>query len=578
MMEVARDTARDVRYQPDEHPPRTLAAGMGLQAAVLVFAGIVLPLVIVVRAAGGSETHLAWMVFTALAVRGAATVFQTMRLRRFGSGHMLLTDTSGAFIAICVTALVEGGPALLSTLIVVVVPLDFVLAARLSLLRRIFTPVVLGTVMMLLVVTIMPVVFDMLTAVDDGASLAGAATSAGTSLMLIAALGLWASGAWRLWAPVIGIAAGCAVAAMFGLYDVGPVIEAPWIGLPAYSWPGFDLQFDARFWLLLPTFAFVALIGSMRIAGDAVAIQGVSWRTSRAVDFRAVQGAIKANGLGNLLAGIAGTMPNTTCSSSTPLVELTGVGARSVGVWAGIMLAGLAFLPKATATLLAIPGPVVAAYWTVLMALLFVQGMKLVVQDGLDYRKSMVAGLAFWIGLGFQNDLIFADLLGDGWRILLGNGMATGGLLAIALTLFAGLADPRPRRFKDELDVAALPKVDAFLRAFAARLGWNDASTQRLRAVGEETLLILLPPEDEKGGEKRCLRVRAYGNRGTAELEFAAAVGEENIEDRIMLLGERAELNEGDLSLRLLRHFAGSVRHQQYHDIDIVTVRVEGGR
>ena len=56
-----------------------------------------------------------------------------------------------------------------------------------------------------------------------------------------------------------------------------------------------------------------------------------------------------------------------------------------------------------------------------------------------------------------------------------------------------------------------------------------------------------------------------------------AAVGEGNIEDRMMLLGERAEPNERELSLRLLRHFAGSVRHQQYRDIDIVTVRVEGG-
>ena len=551
---------------------------MGLQAAVLVFAGVVLTPVVVVRAAGESETYLAWMVFMALAVRGATTVLQTVRFGRFGSGYMLLADTSSAFIAVCVTVLVEGGPALLATLIVLTVPLQLVLAARLSLLRRIFTPVVLGTVIVLLTVTIMPLVFDMLMEVPEGASPAAGPASGAASLGAIIAIALCASGAWRLWAPLIGIAVGCAVAATFGLYDAGPVIEAPWVGIPADSWPGFDLEFDARFWLLLPMFAFVTLIGSIRIAGDAAAIQRVSWRTSRAVDFRAVQGAIGADGLGNLLAGIAGTMPNTTCSTSTPLVELTGVAARSVGVWAGILLAGLAFLPKVMAALLAIPGPVIAAYLTVLMALMFVQGMKLIVQGGLDYRKSMVAGLAFWIGLGFQNDLIFADLIGDSWRMLLENGMTTGGLVAIALTLFAGLTDSRPRRFRVELDVAALPKVDTFLRAFAARLGWNDASIERLRAAGEETLLSLLPQEDEAAGEKRRLQVTARGNRGTAELEFAAAIGEGNIEDRMMLLGERAEPNERELSLRLLRHFAGSVRHQQYHDLDVVTVSVEGGR
>ena len=87
------------------------------------------------------------------------------------------------------------------------------------------------------------------------------------------------------------------------------------------------------------------------------------------------------------------------------------------------MLVGLAFLPKVTVALLAIPGPVVAAYVMVLLALLFMQGMKLIVQDGIDYRRSMAAGLAFWIGLGFQNQQIFAGHLGETLGTLLGNGM-----------------------------------------------------------------------------------------------------------------------------------------------------------
>ena len=62
-----------------------------------------------------------------------------------------------------------------------------------------------------------------------------------------------------------------------------------------------------------------------------------------------------------------------------------------------------------------------------------------------------------------------------------------------------------------------------------------------------------------------------------AILEFIAAPGEENLQDRIALLGERAEEvpAEREVSLRLLRHIASSVHHQQYHDTDIVTVRVD---
>ena len=55
--------------------------------------------------------------------------------------------------------------------------------------------------------------------------------------------------------------------------------------------------------------------------------------------------------------------------------------------------------------------------------------------------------------------------------------------------------------------------------------------------------------------------------------------GEENIEDRIAFMSEQAETPDvGDISFRLLRHYASSVRHRKYHGIEIVTVQVEGSR
>ena len=83
--------------------------------------------------------------------------------------------TSGAFIAVCIGALQQGGPAMLCTLIVVSAFFQFALAARLSFFRRVFTPIVSGTVIMLIAVTVMPIVFDMLTDVPEGTSTASAA-------------------------------------------------------------------------------------------------------------------------------------------------------------------------------------------------------------------------------------------------------------------------------------------------------------------------------------------------------------------------------------------------------------------
>ena len=100
--------------------------------------------------------------------------------------------------------------------------------------------------------------------------------------------------------------------------------------------------------------------------------------------------------------------------------------------------------------------------------------------------------------------------------------------------------------------------------------------SNRLDAAAEETLLTLIP-QDEEEHTRRHLRLTAYREEGDAVLEFVATSGEENLQDQIALLSEQTDETpvEREVSLRLLRHLASSVRHQQYHDTDIVTVRVK---
>ena len=572
------NSSHSVRYQPDERPPRALAVGLGFQAAILTFTPIItLPLVIM-QAADQGAAYTSWAIFMAVLISGITTLVQAVRVGRVGAGHILIMGTSASFIAVCITALTEGGPALLATLIIVSSAIQFALAARLSLLRRFVTPVVSGTLLALIVLTVIPVVFDMMTKVPEGTPASAAPVCVVVTLSIIAALTLRAPGSWRLWAPVIGLGGGCIVAVFFGLYDTQRVADAAWVGLPHIAWPGLDLTFDGRFWLLLPSFVFVTLIGAVDTIADTTAIQHISWRDRRTVDLRLVQGAVNADGLGNLLSGLAGTIPNATYSASVSLAELTGVGARSVGVYIGLIFIGLAFLPKVTALLIAIPAPVVGAYLFVLIALVFVQALKLMVQDGIDTRMSLIVGMGFLVGVGFQSQALFTDYLSGTISKMLEDGMTSGGLTLLVLLLFMELTAPRRSRLAMELDIAGLPQLDAFLRALATRMRWNIAATERLCSAGEEALLSLVhQEEDEADREGRHLLVVARNDHGTAELDFIAALGEDNLEDRMLILREQVDRpNERELSLRLLRHFASSVRHQQYHDIDIVTVRVDG--
>lgn len=568
----------DVRYEADEKPPPLLAFGLGLQLAILCVGGIVFTPAIVVRAAGGGEDYLSWAVFAAVAVCGATTMLQAIRIGRFGAGYVLIMGTSGAFIAVCIAALAKGGPGMLATLVLVSSLFQFVLSERLSLFRRVLTPTVAGTVIMLIAVTVMPIVFGMFDDVPKGAPVLAAPLSALVALVAIVGIALKATGALRLWAPVIGVVAGTLVGAWFGIYDTARVAQAAWIGLPRGSWPGLDLSFGPVFWTLLPGFVFVTLIGAIETVGDGAAIQRVSWRRPRAVDFKAVQGAVAADGVGNLLSGLLATVPNTTYSTSVSVTELTGVGARSVGIAAGMVFLALAFLPKLVALVLAIPAPVAAAYITVLLAMLFIVGMRMVVHDGIDYRKGLVAGVAFWAGVGFQNGVIYPEYFSTFAGGLLNNGMTAGGLVAMIMTLFIELTEPRRSRLEVAFEISALPKIRGFLDEFASASGWDEAMAQRLDAAGEETLLTLLRQDEAgEGGDGRRLLVVAHKEDGGAVLEFIASSGEENLQDQLALLGEHTAGApiEREVSLRLLRHLASSVRHQQYRNTDIVTLRVE---
>ena len=561
-----------LRYQPDEKPPALLVFGLGLQIAVLSLAAIIVVPTIVMRAGSAGEDYLSWAVFATVAICGVTTILQSLRAGWVGAGHLVVMGASGAFIAVCITAVSEGGPALLATLVVVSSFVPFVLSVRLSLFQRVLTPTVSGTVIMLIPVTVMPAAFDLLADVPEGTPALAAPLCAGVVVVVIAGIALKASGALRLWAPVVGVLAGAGVAALFGLYDASRVVQAPWFGIPAGEWPGFDLEFGPPFWTLFPPFVLVAVIATIRTISGAVAIQRVSWRRARPLDFRAVQGAINVDGLGNLLSGLFGTTPNTATTVGASVTELTGVGARSVGVATGAIFVAIAFLPKVLAAVLAIPGPVFAAYLGVLLATLFAIGLKMAVQDGIDYKKGLIVGLAFWIGVGFQNGAVFPDQVSEFAGGLLANGITAGGLAVILMTLFVEMTRSRRSRIETAFNISALPSIREFLAGFAARSGCDAALAERLEAACEETLLTLM----QQNEEQRRLRLVAYREDSGAVLEFVVASRDENVQNRLALLAnEPGEANaEEEVSLRLLRRLASSVHYRQYRGMDVVTVRV----
>ncbi len=578
-MRPKRDREDDdgVRYQPDENPPVLLTATVGFQLAVLLLISAVVIPTIVFQSAGASDPVTAWAVFASLALCGFTTMVQASP--RFAAGYVIVTVARSAAIAVCIAAVSKGGPALLAILVGVTAVFQILLAARLSLFRRILTPAISGTVVMLIPVSVMPVVLDNLERVPDSVSSAAGGLAALVTVVVMAVVTLKGSSAIKLWAPFIGVGAGTVCAAPLGLFEFDRVVEAAWVGLPQGGPPALHLEFGPHFWALLPAFLIVTLIGTVQSVSGNVAVQRASWRRPRAVDYRSVQNTVAVEGVSNILCALTGTMPNTSRSSGGTFAVLTGVASRHLGVAIGAWLLGFAFLPKVMALMLAIPGPVIAAYVAVMMTMLFMVGIRLVIQDGLDARKSQIVGISFWVGVAIQNDMVFPEWIAVFAGGLLDNGMTVGGLTAILMTLFVEVTSPRPSRFQAEFTTASLPAMREFLLVFTKRSGWDMAMGDRIYAASEETILTLIREEDvDESRARRKLQIAARKEgRSVARLEFLVAIGDENLQDRIALLEDQTgDLPfERDVSLRLLQHLASSVHHQQYHDTDIVTLQVE---
>ncbi|MEQ8816819.1 MAG: solute carrier family 23 protein [Thalassobaculum sp.] len=577
MTDHGSEAGQTLRFEPDEAPPPALAAALGFQTVALILAGVVLTPLIVLRTAGLGDADSTWVVFAAMAISGLITVVQALRLGWFGSGHILFMGTSGAFIAVAIAAVQDGGLALLGTLVVASSLVQFLLAFRLAALRRLITPTVGGTVVMLIAVTVMPIAFAMVSRPPPMPDAPGSAApvTAIVTLVAIVLLALFGSPRLRLWAPLLGIAVGCAVAAGLGILSTDRLAAAPWIGLPTGDWPGLDLGFGTGFWVLLVPFVLVTVIGAVETYGDAIAVQRVSWRRRRPIDFRVVQGAVYADGLGNLLSGLAGTLPNTTYSTSIAVIDITGVAARRVGIWGGSILFVLAFSPKLAAALLSVPDAVAGAYVVVLLTLLFVHGLKLVAESGLNYETGLVVGLSFWLGIGFQDQAIFHDHIPLWARAILDNGMTSGGLCAIVLTFLVGLRSRARGEVTAALDTAAIPKVHAYLQDFAARLGWDRPAVERLQLAAEEALIYLIGRGEAAGGAARRLRVAARAVDGVAELDIAAGPRDApHIDDAMAGLRDDGAFVPDEAPLRLLRHLCRSVEHQQFRSGDHLTLRI----
>lgn len=586
-IETQRRVAVDqIRYQPNDECPRVVAISSALQILLPNSISLVTLVTLVVLASGESEDYLQWVVIVALAVTGLSMIIHALRFQRFGSGRLIVANFNVPFLAVSALALQIGGPSLLASLIVVSTLLQLVLTLRLASLRRIFTPAVTGTVIMLVAVSAVPFIVSVTVVPPEETPLVLFLAPGLVALSIGVLVSLLGTPLIRMWVLPITIAAGLAVAIPLGLYDVAGVSAAPWLVFPDLDRVDLGFSFSAEFWALLPVFAIVNLTGFMKSVGDLSVIYGASYREPVALDFRVVQGGLNVTGASTFMCGLLGIPPVAAPWSATAsYIGIIGVSAASVGVFLGLMTIAVALLSKLLAALIAVPGPVVSAVYVIIFGMLFIEGARMAFGNGFDRKQALAIGVPLVMGLSAGS---FGTLIQGDASYVFGNPIVMGAATALGIAIFVELSNVRNRPIRVDLAPSALPTVDEYLSRFADRYRWAEDAKNRLRLVGEETLLILLDQEDhqtsgeESNGNVRRLTATVHRDQGSAEVEFVVVADDAvdgNLENRLAFLTDEFVLedDEREIAMRVLRHYASSVKHRKYHGIDVISCRVESG-
>ena len=553
-----------LRYDVHERPPLVIAAGLGLQNALFVISGAIL-LPILLRAADLiTAGEAAFLISASLLTAGLSTGVQAFRIGAVGSGYMLFMGTSGAFFAATFDAIALAGIGFVAALALIAAPTEILIARFFRFFRNVFTPTVGGVVVMCVAITIVPLTIQQWNGVgtDRAGSLEYMAIG-GIAVFVMVAMIVLAPARYRLWSPIVGLAAGCIAAAITGDWSFTQTKDAAIVGFPIGEWEAPTFPTSGAAFAVLGAFVIATLAGTFETVGDAIAIQKVSLRNFRRIDYEAVRGSLNADGVGNALAGLFCTTPNTTYSSPIGMVPVVGVGSRWVGLWgAGIMVV-MAFFPILSGFVLDLPGPAIGGVSFVAMLLLFIVGMQTVVDAGMNTRAAIIVSLGFWGGFSGE----FADELGlpfvqhipEALAPITGNAIALGSVIAVLVSTIFALMPRRRYRWTGDASAESLQEVMKFGTDVSKGFSLETGPANRLELCLEELFTHMV----ESGAPDRTIRIEATATEDEVQVIVTDRSDVRDVELPNMppdlLEADDEELQ--DLGLVLLTRLATSVSH-----------------
>jgi len=422
-------------------------AALSFQHLLAMYAGAILVPLIVGEALGLTSEQLTYLVAIDILMCGVATILQVIRNRFFGIGLPVVLGCTftavGPMIAIGgefgITAIY--GAIIVSGLVVLLISRFF------GKLVRFFPPIVTGTVVTIIGITLIPTAINNMGGGEGAADFGSAAnlSLAFGTLLFIIMIYRFTKGFTQSISILIGLTVGTIAATFMGKVDFSAVEEASlfhmvhpfYFGMPTFEWSA------------IITMILVAMVSLIESTGVYFALGDL---TDRKLQEKDLSKGYRAEGLAILLGAFFNAFPYTAFSQNVGMMQMTGVKSVRVILVTGLMLVTLGFIPKIAAVTTIIPSAVLGGAMIAMFGMVISQGIKMlsgVISESAG--NAMIVACSVGMGMGVTVVPELFTQFPSSIQILTSNGIVAGSVTAIVLNIVFNMS---PVKTKSQTAVA----------------------------------------------------------------------------------------------------------------------------
>lgn len=424
----------------DSIPPLARLFPLGLQHVLALYAGAVAVPLIVGGALGYSPADLAFLISADLFIAGIATIVQSVGFWRFGVRLPLMQGVTFAAVGPMIAIGQQHGITTIFGSVIACGLFMVLVAPFFAQLLRFFPPIVTGTVILIIGLSLMRVAAGWITTgsteESPGAPPVNVAFAAGT-LLFIVLVERFAPAALARVSVLLGLLAGTLAAlAVPGMTDWSGVDEAAWFAIVTpfhFGLPTFEIA-------SIVSMCIVGIVIMTETTGDMIAVGEI---VDKPVTRRQLADGLRADGLGTVLGGMFNTFPYTAFAQNVGLVSLTGVRSRYVATMAGAILIVLGVIPKVSAIVEGVPRAVLGGAGIALFGMVAASGIRTLAKVHFTNKNVLIVAISVGVALLPTVTPDIYDQFPTWFQLIFDSGISAGAIVAILLNLLLNSRDLR---------------------------------------------------------------------------------------------------------------------------------------